>query len=72
MCDQAQCDTANLTRYEELLAEAYAFLGFEAEHIGGPGKTGFRVLLLARIQWTLPFLELFCNKVGERRRTDRS
>lgn len=41
LCDeleQAQHDTKNPDRFEAAIAEAFAFLGFETEHIGGPGK----------------------------------
>lgn len=35
---EAQYDTINPSRFEKALAEAFAFLGLDTEHIGGPGK----------------------------------
>lgn len=44
---EAQLDTSNPDRYESLLAEAFRFLGFDVEHLGGPGKTD--VLIIGRL-----------------------
>jgi len=35
---EAQFDTSQPEKYESLLAEAFGLLGFEAEHLGEPGK----------------------------------
>ena len=39
-------DSSKPTRFEEVVQEAFQFLGFDAKHLGGPGKTD--VLLQAR------------------------
>ncbi len=42
----ASTDTKNPTRFERALRDAFRHLGFDAEHLGGPGKTD--VLVHAR------------------------
>jgi hypothetical protein len=44
---EAQYDTVNSSRYEAALAEAFELLGFEVEHLGGPGKAD--VLVTAQV-----------------------
>ena len=44
---EAQFDTSNPSGYESLLAEAFGLLGFEVEHLGGPGKPD--VLITGRL-----------------------
>jgi hypothetical protein len=44
---EAQFDTSNPSQYESLLAEAFSLLGFEVEHLGGPGKPD--VLITGRL-----------------------
>ena len=36
---EAQYDSSHPERYEKLVAEAFEYLGFKTEHIGGPGDT---------------------------------
>ena len=43
----ASTDAANHSRFERVVSEAFDFLGFEAEHLGGSGKTD--VLIKARL-----------------------
>ena len=43
----ASTDTSNPAQFESVVCEAFAFLGFEAEHLGGSGNTD--VLLKARL-----------------------
>jgi predicted RNA-binding protein with PUA-like domain len=44
---EAQFDTSHSEKYESLLAEAFGLLGFEAEHLGEPGKPD--VLVIGRL-----------------------
>jgi predicted RNA-binding protein with PUA-like domain len=44
---EAHFDTSQPDKYESLLAEAFGLLGFEAEHLGGPGKPD--VLVIGRL-----------------------
>lgn len=43
----AATDAANHSQFERVVSEAFDFLGFEAEHLGGSGKTD--VLIKARL-----------------------
>ncbi len=43
----ASTDTSNPAQFESVVCEAFAFLGFESEHLGGSGNTD--VLLWARL-----------------------
>jgi len=44
---EAQFDTSNPSRYESLLADAFGLLGFEVDHLGGPGKPD--VILIGKL-----------------------
>lgn len=44
---EAQFDTSHPENYESILAKAFEMLGFETEHLGGPGKTD--VLIIGKL-----------------------
>jgi hypothetical protein len=44
--ESAQFDTKNPDRFEKSIADAFEFLGFDTEHIGGPGKADVLVVAM--------------------------